>query len=96
MRVCHTLDVRPRLARGEEPFPVIRRRVDALAPGEGLVVVAPFVPAPLMEMLRGEGFASSLERRADGAWAVTFWRDGPPPRSAKSAARAKPSTGLSP
>ncbi len=68
-------DVRPNLARGEEPFPLIRAKVDALKPGEGVTIVAPFMPAPLIELLRSEGFASTMERRADGAWAVNFWRE---------------------
>jgi hypothetical protein len=70
-----TFDVRPLLARGEEPFAAIRARVDALPADEALVVVAPFMPAPLLELLRSEGFASSLERRSDGSWAVKFWRE---------------------
>jgi len=69
------LDVRPYLAKGEEPFPLIRARVDALKPGQGVTVVAPFMPAPLIEALKGEGFLATLERRGDGAWAASFWRD---------------------
>lgn len=69
------LDVRQLLARGEEPFTHIRTQVDQLPPGQGLTVVAPFVPAPLIEMLKGEGFSSTMERRSDGAWAVNFWRE---------------------
>ncbi len=71
----HLLDVRPHLARGEEPFAVIRRRVDELKAGHGVTVVAPFLPAPLIELLKSEGFSSSMERRNDGAWAVNFWRE---------------------
>jgi len=67
-------DIRPLLARGEEPFAAIRARVDALAAGQGITVIAPFTPAPLIELLRSEGFSAALERRADGAWAVTFRR----------------------
>lgn len=70
-----TVDVRPLLARGEEPFGTIREKVDALAPGHGLTVIAPFLPAPLIEILKSEGFASSMEHRHDGGWAVNFWRD---------------------
>jgi len=70
-----TLDVRPAIARGDEPFGAIRARVDALTPGHGLTVIAPFLPAPLIEILKSEGFASSMEHRADGGWAVNFWRD---------------------
>ena len=70
-----SFDVRPILARGEEPFAAIRERVTALTPGEGITVVAPFMPAPLIELLRSEGYQSSLEHRADGGWAVNFWKD---------------------
>lgn len=68
------LDVRLPLSRGEEPFTLIRQEVDKLTPGRGLTVIAPFVPAPLIELLKGEGFESTMERRTDGAWNVNFWR----------------------
>jgi uncharacterized protein (DUF2249 family) len=70
-----TLDVRPILARGEEPFATIRARLRALARGQGLRIVAPFVPAPLIEMVRSEGFSTALARRGDGGWEVCFWRE---------------------
>lgn len=73
-----TFDVRPNLARGEEPFPLIRSRVDALTVGHGITIIAPFMPAPLIEVLKSEGFSSTMERRADGAWAVNFWREDQP------------------
>ncbi len=69
------LDVRPLLAEGTEPFPLIRERVNALTAGHGLTVVAPFLPAPLIELLKSEGFESTMERRHDGAWAVNFWKE---------------------
>jgi uncharacterized protein (DUF2249 family) len=70
-----TFDVRPLLARGEEPLPQIRARVEGLAAGQGLTVIAPFMPAPLIELLKGEGFQSTAEHHADGSWAVNFWRE---------------------
>lgn len=69
-----TLDVRPILARGEEPFSLIRARVDALAPSEGVTVIAPFMPAPLIELLKGEGFLLTVEHRGDGTWSVLIRR----------------------
>ena len=68
-------DVRPNLARAEEPFPLIRARVDALTPGHGVTIIAPFMPAPLIELLKSEGFLATMERRADGAWAVNFSKE---------------------
>jgi len=77
MKAIHfkSFDTRPMLARGEEPLAAIRARVDALKAGEGVTIIAPFLPAPLVELLKSEGFASTMERRADGAWAVNFWRE---------------------
>lgn len=69
-----TLDIRPLLARGAEPLPAIRARVDALRAGQGLTVIAPFPPAPLIELLQGEGYHATLERRTDGAWQVHLTR----------------------
>jgi uncharacterized protein (DUF2249 family) len=73
-----TLDVRPCILKGEEPLPLIRKNIDALKPGQGLTVVAPFMPAPLVELLKSEGFLATLERREDGAFMVNFWRRSPP------------------
>ncbi len=70
-----TLDVRPILANGEDPFNTIRERVDALKAGEVLTLIAPFLPAPLIELLKGEGFGVRVERRSDGGWVVNFQRD---------------------
>ena len=69
------LDVRKLIAQGIEPFPQIRTRVDALKPGEGLAVLAPFLPSPLIEKLRGENFESRVEPQADGSWITYFWRE---------------------
>ena len=65
------------LAQGIEPFPEIRKRVAALLPNEGLTVVAPFLPSPLIELLKSEGFEARVERQSDGGWAVQFSRDEP-------------------
>jgi uncharacterized protein (DUF2249 family) len=67
-------DVRDRLRNGVEPFPEIFQRVNALKAEEGLIVVAPFLPSPLIEKLGGEGFASKVERGTGSDWVVYFWR----------------------
>ena len=74
-RKFKTLDVRPILAQGLEPFSQIRESVDALRPGEGLSVIAPFLPSPLIEKLGSEGFESRVERQVGGGWTVHFWRE---------------------
>lgn len=68
-------DVRDLLNRGIEPFPEIQQRISKLKPSEGLIVVAPFLPSPLIEKLGGEGFASKVERGAGADWMVYFWHE---------------------
>ena len=40
---------------------------------EGLLVVAPFLPSPLIERLGGEGFKSKVQRGTGADWLVYFW-----------------------
>lgn len=70
-----TLDVRPILARGEDPLTKIRTAIDALKKDTGLSVVAPFLPSPLIEKLGGEGYRYRIERQLGGIWITHFWRD---------------------
>ena len=69
------LDVRDLIHKGVEPFPEIRKRVDALKSDEGLIVVAPFLPSPLIEKLTAEGFASKIERGKGSDWIIYLWRE---------------------
>lgn len=68
-------DVRGLIRQGTEPFPEIHRRVEALKPDEGLIVVAPFLPSPLVERIGGEGFATKIERGQGSDWLVYIWRE---------------------
>ncbi len=68
-------DVREILKHGGEPFLEIRKRIDALKTDEGLIIVAPFLPSPLIEKFRGEGFSSKIEHGTGAEWIVYFWRD---------------------
>lgn len=73
-RRIRTLDVRPLIARGEEPFQKIMKTVAALGPAENLMLVTPFLPSPLIEKLRAEGFSAQPERDAGGSWRTLFVR----------------------
>jgi uncharacterized protein (DUF2249 family) len=67
------LDVRPLLKRGEEPLPVILKQVQSLVAGTGVIVIAPFLPSPLIELLGSQGIRSKVERGEAGSWIVYFW-----------------------
>lgn len=68
------LDVRPIIAAGESPFEQIVATLAALAAGESLLLLTPFLPSPLIERMQAEGFTARPERRADGAWQTRFSR----------------------
>ena len=70
-------DVRPLLRRGDDPLSEILKRVQSLAADEGLIIVAPFLPSPLIELLGSQGFASKIERAEAGSWIVYFWPEKP-------------------
>ena len=70
-----TIDVRKLLAKGTEPLMPILQMRDSLQEGEGLEVIAPFLPSPLIEKLKGEGFLCRPERHSDGCWVTRFWRE---------------------
>jgi hypothetical protein len=58
-----------------EPFAAISAKVNSLAVGEGLIVIAPFLPSPLVERLTSEGLATKVERGQGADWLVYFWRE---------------------
>lgn len=68
-------DVRELLAQGAAVFPEIRKRVDALKPGQGIAIISPFLPSPLIEKLQSEGFTSRVEPQPDGSWVTYFSRE---------------------
>lgn len=68
-------DVRKLIETGAEVMPLILQRVTQLRDNEGIVVIAPFLPSPLIERLNSEGFASRVERGGRSDWLVYFWRE---------------------
>ncbi len=74
-RKFRTIDLRATIARGEEPRAKLFATVAALRADEGLIVVTPFLPSPLIERLRMDGFTARPERAGDGSWRTTFVRE---------------------
>lgn len=68
------LDVRPALARGEEPFRMIMDAVDSLPDGTALELRSPFEPVPLHGVLAKKGFAHSVSQAAPDDWTTWYWR----------------------
>lgn len=67
-----TLDVRPILEAGGEPFAEIMQAVGALAPGQGLRLIANFKPVPLFSVMAKKGFSHREQPLAGKDWEVVF------------------------
>lgn len=76
-----TLDVRPMLAAGEEPFDAIMSAAQGVGAGRVLELTAPFEPVPLYSALGRLGFAHATEARPDGAFVVRFRQTGITPQA---------------
>ncbi|MEB2284899.1 MAG: hypothetical protein B6D46_12280 [Polyangiaceae bacterium UTPRO1] len=74
VRTIRDLDVRPLLARGEEPFAAIMSATDALRENEALHLIVSFEPRPLYDVMRKRGYAAHTEREG-GDVHVWFYRE---------------------
>ncbi len=66
------LDVRPDVESGGEPFVRIMEAADAIKPGGTLVIIAPFEPVPLYDVLGARGFSHETAMVAGDEWVVRF------------------------
>jgi len=54
--VVSKLDLRPAIEAGEHPLPLVMDVVRKLQPGQALLLVTPFVPAPMIDRIGSDGF----------------------------------------
>lgn len=73
-RIIDDLDVRPDIARGEEPFHAIMKTAGAVPPGSAFRLLVGFEPLPLYDALAKLGFAHWTAHQ-DDCWSVLFYRD---------------------
>jgi uncharacterized protein (DUF2249 family) len=89
--VAVELDVRPMLARGEEPFGTIVREAARTPVGQIFRLRAPFEPFPLYDALAKQGFGAASRQLGPNDWEVSFLRERPGgARPAPTAASAEP------
>jgi hypothetical protein len=69
------LDVRPDLEQGGEPFVRIMAAAATIMPGGALVLIAPFEPVPLYDVLGARGFSHATKKVAVDIWIVQFTRN---------------------
>lgn len=68
------LDVRSELEQGGEPFVSIMNAASAIKPGGTLVIVLPFEPILLYDVLGARGFVNQKEKITADEWIVCFSR----------------------
>jgi uncharacterized protein (DUF2249 family) len=73
-----TIDVREDIRAGREPFSKIMNAAAALQAAEQLLVIAPFEPVPLFQVLEKQGFRHTSKPVAAGDWEVRFIRQSNP------------------
>ncbi len=85
------IDVRPILAAGREPIADVLAAAESMPRGGGLVILAPFNPAPLRALLHERGFATYGRRLVERRWNIRVVRAAalPVPKPARSGAGLK-------
>jgi len=73
-----TVDVRPELRAGGEPFPRIMQAVANLEPGQTLRLLATFEPVPLYAVLGRKGLAHRAIHHGEEDWEILFTPDPDP------------------
>jgi Domain of unknown function (DUF1858) len=72
-------DARAAIEAGDHPLPRVMADLAALGDGEIYELVTPFVPAPLVDLARGKGFASFSVHEREGL-VRTYFRKAPAAR----------------
>ena len=85
-----TLDVRPELRAGGEPFPRIMQAVASLEPGQALRLLATFEPIPLYAVLGRKGLAHRAIHHGEADWEILFTPD---PDAATASRPPRPASG---
>lgn len=73
-KVAEKLDVRPLIARGEEPFSMISGAARRIPVGKALQLRSPFDPVPLRNVLAKQGFKAHTAGSGDD-WTTIFLRE---------------------
>jgi uncharacterized protein (DUF2249 family) len=82
------LDVRPLLARGEDPLKLALEMADKTGLGGIFIIDAPFDPAPMRRMFSNLGFEDYAEELAGDHWRVHFHRVASAAEAAADGAKA--------
>ena len=83
-----TIDVRPILAAGQEPFNAVMGMLPSVPAGGGVIIDAPFNPLPLRRVLGRRGFSTYGEKLSEKHWRIWCRRELPPVGAERAATDA--------
>ncbi len=72
--IAETLDIRTAIDSGEQPISIVMTKLTKMEPGKILKVIAPFEPAPLIDLAKEKGFAVHLQKDDKAGPVVCFFR----------------------
>lgn len=73
-KIHTTLDVRPMLAEGEHPVNQVMAEYQQMPEGKIYKMIAPFLPAPLIDKLSSLGASHWIDQKADGLFEICFYK----------------------
>lgn len=74
VEVVTTVDARSEIEEGGHPLPKVMAALQALQPGQAHVLITPFVPAPMLDKVKGQGFVVWSEEIGEEEFRNTFAR----------------------
>lgn len=70
--VTETIDIRERLNAGEQPVHEVLSAIKKLEPGQALEIIAPFLPAPLIDKASGLGYSHWIVENGTEEFRIFF------------------------
>jgi len=74
-KIVKELDVREMLAAGEHPVNLVVSEVNNLGSNEIYKVIAPFLPAPMIDKITGLGFRHWVVNSPDNLFVIYFFKE---------------------
>jgi len=71
-QVVNSIDIREMLNRGEHPVHEVLSAIKKLDDKEILEIIAPFIPAPLLDKTMSLNYKHWLDKRSAGEFAIYF------------------------
>ncbi len=72
--VAKTLDARPLLEAGQHPVNIVMEELSQLHPNQLFELITPFLPSPLIDMAKSNGFLAWTKEEMPGVFKTYFGR----------------------